>query len=206
MSLEGGAESVQQGSAAERLTAIAESIASCETCTELCSACTNPVPGEGDPEADIMFVGEAPGAEEDRQGRPFVGASGRFLEEMLVGIGIARSAVFITNIVKYRPPKNRDPHPDEIQECLPYLLDQIEVIDPKIVIFLGRHAMSVFFPDRKIGEAHGQAINRTYSHRGQQRDQVFLPLYHPAAALYNGRLRTTLLEDFGTIPQLLKQI
>lgn len=156
-----------------KLAQIARQVASCEVCTELCQAATNPVPGEGDPEADIMFVGEAPGAEEDRQGRPFVGASGKFLAEMLESIGLTREQVFITNIVKYRPPQNRDPIPDEIRACLPYLMQQIEVIDPKLIIFLGRHAMNVFFPELKISSAHGQPIRRTYQHDGVSRAQVF---------------------------------
>lgn len=189
-----------------KLAQIARQVASCEVCTELCQAATNPVPGEGDPEADIMFVGEAPGAEEDRQGRPFVGASGKFLAEMLESIGLTREQVFITNIVKYRPPQNRDPKPDEIRACLPYLMQQIEVIDPKLVIFLGRHAMNVFFPELKISSAHGQPIRRTYQHDGVSRAQVFLPLYHPAAALYNGSMRSVLAEDFARIPNILKKI
>lgn len=190
----------------KKLAQIAQRIASCEVCTELCKNCINPVPGEGDPEADIMFVGEAPGAQEDREGRPFVGASGKFLVEMLENVGLKREDVFITSILKYRPPNNRDPKPDEIQASLPYLLEQIEVIDPKLVIFLGRHAMNVFFPELKISQAHGVAVSRTYTHAGAARKQMFLPLYHPAAALYNGSMRTTLLEDFSQIPQLLKKI
>lgn len=189
-----------------KLTQIAQRIASCEVCTELCKNCTNPVPGEGDPEAKLMFVGEAPGAQEDREGRPFVGASGKFLVEMLETINLTRDDVFITNIVKYRPPGNRDPKPDEIQACLPYLLEQIEVINPLLVIFLGRHAMNVFFPELKISTSHGVPVRRAYAHSGKRRVQVFLPLYHPAAALYNGSMRKILLEDFAQIPQLLKKI
>ena len=188
-----------------KLTQIAQRIASCEVCTELCKTCTNPVPGEGDPEAKLMFVGEAPGAQEDREGRPFVGASGKFLVEMLETINLTRDDVFITNIVKYRPPGNRDPKPDEIQACLPYLLEQIDVINPLLVIFLGRHAMNVFFPELKISTSHGVPVRRTYAHSGKQRTQVFLPLYHPAAALYNGSMRKALLDDFSQIPQLLEK-
>ncbi len=198
--------SVQSGSRAERLAAVAARVTSCEVCTELCKSCTNPVPGEGDPEADLLFVGEAPGAQEDRQGRPFVGASGKFLAEMLETIGLTRDSVFITNIVKYRPPDNRDPSPDEIKACLPYLLEQIEIIDPKLVVFLGRHSMSVFFPDLKISQVHGQTMCHTYSQGNTKRSQVFLPLYHPAAALYNGSMRETLLTDFSAIPALLKKL
>ena len=188
----------------QALAAIAARIASCEVCTDLCKNCITPVPGEGDPEAKLMFVGEAPGAQEDREGRPFVGASGKFLAEMLETIGLTRDDVFITNIVKYRPPENRDPTPAEIKECLPYLMEQIDVIRPKIIAFLGRHSMSVFFPEAKISQVHGQAIQRTYIYQGKKHSQTFLPLYHPAAALYNGSMRQTLLEDFQQIPDLLK--
>ena len=190
----------------QALAAIAARIASCEVCTDLCKSCMTPVPGEGDPEAKLMFVGEAPGAQEDREGRPFVGASGKFLTEMLETIGMTREDVFITNIVKYRPPENRDPTPTEIKECLPYLMDQIDVIRPRIIIFLGRHSMSVFFPEAKIGQVHGQAIKSTYVYEGKTYPQIFLPLYHPAAALYNGSMRQTLLEDFKQIPDLLRQV
>ncbi len=190
----------------KQLAQIAEKIASCEVCTELCQACTNPVPGEGDPEAKLMFVGEAPGAEEDRQGRPFVGASGKFLAEMLASIGMSRGDVYITNIVKYRPPSNRDPQPDEIQACLPYLMQQIAIIDPQLIIFLGRHSMSVFFPELKISACHGQPMRRRYTHAGVSREQVFLPLYHPAAALYNGSMRAVLQEDFAKIPKILAKL
>ena len=182
----------------EKLAAIADEIASCDACPELCQSIKNPVPGEGDPESDIMFVGEAPGAREDETGRPFVGAAGKFLEEMLVSIGLTREKVFITNIVKYRPPGNRDPLPAEIKACLPFLLAQIKVIQPKLIVFLGRHSMNVFFPELKISAAHGQPVRRG--------GQVFLPLYHPAAALYNGGMRTSLLDDFAKIPKILEQI
>ncbi|MCC7543633.1 uracil-DNA glycosylase [bacterium] len=201
-----GDEVVHSQTKIDRLDEIAARIASCEICTELCKSVTNPVPGEGSPEADIMFVGEAPGAEEDRQGRPFVGASGKFLAEMLESIGLTREEVYITNIVKYRPPNNRDPFPDEIKACLPYLLEQIDIIQPKLVAFLGRHSMSVFFPDKKISAVHGQPMKRTYTHAGQKRTQVFLPLYHPAAALYNGGMRETLKQDFASIPDILQKL
>lgn len=192
-------------SKASRLDEIARRINAREVDIEIARSCTTPVPGEGSPEADIMFVGEAPGAQEDREGRPFVGASGKFLVEMLETINLTRDDVFITNIVKYRPPGNRDPKPDEIQACLPYLLEQIDVINPLLVIFLGRHAMNVFFPELKISTSHGVPVRRTYAHSGKQRTQVFLPLYHPAAALYNGSMRKALLDDFSQIPQLLEK-
>lgn len=190
----------------KKLAQIARQIASCEVCTELCENCINPVPGEGDPEAKLMFVGEAPGAEEDRQGRPFVGASGKFLVEMLETIDLKREDVFITSILKYRPPNNRDPKPDEIHACLPYLMQQIAVIDPQLVIFLGRYSMNVFFPELKISQAHGVPVRKTYQYAGEKRSQVFLPLYHPAAALYNGSMRSVIKEDFAKIPAILKQI
>jgi len=165
---------------------------------ELRAGATQLVPGEGNADATLMFIGEAPGAKEDEQGRPFVGAAGKFLEEMLASIKLDRADVFITNIVKYRPPNNRDPEPAEIKAMLPYLLAQIKTIKPKLVIFLGRHSMNVFFPELTISQAHGQPYRRS--------GQVFLPLFHPAAALYNGGMRQTLLEDFYKIPQILAQI
>ncbi len=192
---------------ATQLDAIADRIKSRELAIDIAHSCLNPVPGEGDPEADIMFVGEAPGAQEDREGRPFVGASGKFLGEMLELIGLRREDVFITNIVKFRPPDNRDPSKEEIAACLPYLIEQIKVIRPKLVVFLGRHSMNVFFPDLKISQAHGHAIKQTVK-VGELTlaNQVFLPLYHPAAALYNGGMRATLQEDFQKIPSILKKL
>ena len=192
---------------ATQLDAIADRIKSRELAIDIAHSCLNPVPGEGDPAADIMFVGEAPGAQEDREGRPFVGASGKFLGEMLELIGLQREDVFITNIVKFRPPDNRDPSKEEIAACLPYLIEQIKVIRPKLVVFLGRHSMNVFFPDLKISQAHGHVIKQTVK-VGELTlaDQAFLPLYHPAAALYNGGMRATLQEDFQKIPSILKKL
>ncbi|QQR53256.1 uracil-DNA glycosylase [bacterium] len=153
--------------------------------------------GVGNPDADIVFVGEAPGKNEDLQGEPFVGAAGKFLNEMLSSIGLQRQDIYISNIVKYRPPDNRDPTPEEIAEFKPYLLKQIAVIRPKLVVFLGRHSMNVFLPELKISQAHGQPIRKD--------GQVYLPLFHPAAALYNGAMRQTLLDDFRLIPAILKK-
>ncbi len=151
--------------------------------------------GTGSPDAALVFVGEAPGKQEDLSGEPFVGASGKLLNEMLASIGLERSDIYITNIVKYRPPANRDPSKAEIAAFVPYLKRQIDIIRPKVVIFLGRHAMNVFLPELKISEAHGNAIVRD--------GQTYLPLYHPAAALYNGRLRQTLMVDFAKIPAII---
>lgn len=160
----------------------------------------NFVPGDGNPDADIVFVGEAPGAKEDAVGKPFVGAAGKFLSEMLESIGMKREDIFITNIVKQRPPNNRDPLPKEIEAHLPLLLKQIEIIDPKIIVMLGRHSMSRLLPDiGTISQVHGKPFRR-------KDGRVYLPLYHPAAALYNGGLRATLLEDFQRIPLIIKKV
>lgn len=180
------------------LQKIADQIVADHVCPELAAGATQLVPGAGNPNAELMFIGEAPGANEDKQGIPFVGAAGKFLNEMLGGIGINREDVFITNIVKYRPPNNRDPLPEEIKAFMPYLMEQIKVIKPKLVIFLGRHAMNVFLPELKISQCHGQPKRKG--------GQVYLPLFHPAAALYNGGMRETLIEDFNKIPKILELI
>lgn len=190
-----------------KLDDISRSIIERKVDIDIAKTCLNPVPGEGDADAKLMFIGEAPGAQEDKLGRPFVGASGKFLAEMLEDIGMAREEVYITNIVKFRPPNNRDPRKEEIEACLPYLIEQIKVIQPKLVIFLGRHSMNVFFPELKIGQAHGQAVKKTVKFGPDQKlEQVFLPLYHPAAALYNGSMRKVLQEDFNKIPKILELI
>jgi len=181
-----------------QLTAVAARIEADDPVPELRSGAKQLVPGVGSAEADIVFVGEAPGAREDEIGEPFVGAAGKFLDEMLGTIDLQRSDIFITNIVKYRPPNNRDPHPEEIKAMMPYLLDQIRIIQPKLVVLLGRHAMSVFLPELKISEAHGRPVRKG--------GQVYLPLFHPAAALYNGGLRQTLVDDFALIPAILQKI
>lgn len=164
---------------------------------------TQAVPGEGNPDADIMFVGEAPGKKEDEQGVPFVGAAGKFLSEMLATIGLKREDIYITNIVKYRPPDNRDPLPEEIEACRRWLHEQIKIIRPKVIVTLGRHAMEHFVPGQKISEAHGQIFRRTFDDISEQ---IFFVLYHPAAALYNGSLRATLIEDFKKIPKVIEKI
>ncbi len=164
---------------------------------------TQAVPGDGSAEADILFIGEAPGKNEDLQGRPFVGAAGKFLNEMLASIGLKRENIYITNIVKYRPPENRDPLPEEIAACKQWLHEQIRIIDPKIIVTLGRHAMGHFIPGKKISEAHGHAFRRVFPDIGSR---IFFALYHPAAALYNGGMRETLKKDFKKIPKLLETI
>ncbi len=160
----------------------------------------NFVPGEGDADAAIVFVGEAPGQKENELKRPFVGAAGKFLDEMLTSIGLNREKVFITNIVKQRPPNNRDPLPEEIEKHWPLLMKQVEIIDPKIIVILGRHSMSKLLPGvGTISQVHGKPFRR-------KDGRVYLPLYHPAAALYNGGLRQTLLDDFAKIPLIIKKL
>jgi len=169
-----------------------------DVCPELASTATNLVFGDGNPGADIVFIGEAPGKNEDEQGLPFVGAAGKFLQEMLDTINLKREQVYITNIVKYRPPNNRDPLPEEKLAFLPYLERQLEVIKPLIVVTLGRHSMECFMPGLQISKVHGQPK--------RLKGQVFLPLLRPAAALYNGSMRQTLVDDFASIPEILRLI
>jgi DNA polymerase len=171
-------------------------------CPDLAKQATNLVMGDGNVDADIVFIGEAPGKNEDLQGLPFVGAAGKFLNEMLESIGLQRSDIYITNIVKYRPPNNRDPLPDEKKAFWPYLVRQLNVIQPKIVVTLGRHSMEYFLPDQRISQIHGQPKRIAL---GEQK-VVIMPLYHPAAALYNGSMRQTLLDDFSSIPTIMEKI
>lgn len=169
-------------------------------CPDLAKTATNLVMGDGDVDADIVLIGEAPGKNEDEQGKPFVGASGKFLNEMLASVNLTRQDVYITNIVKYRPPNNRDPEPDEKQAFWPYLVRQLEVIQPKVIVTLGRHSMEYFLPNARISEIHGQAERVTFGDKAV----VVVPLYHPAAALYNGSLRSSLLDDFMKLPKIIE--
>ncbi len=182
----------------EALAEVAKRIAACEKCRF--SPDQNPVPGEGNADAQIMFIGEAPGKKENETGRPFVGAAGKFLAEMLESIGLTREDVFIANTLKYQPPGNRDPLPEEIEFQKPFLKKQISIIQPKLICFLGRHAMHAVLPEitTPISQAHGVLLEIDGQH--------YLPLYHPAAALYNGGMRKTLLEDFAKIPEYMDQI
>lgn len=174
-------------------------------CPELAAQATQLVMGDGNPAADIVFIGEAPGKNEDEQGKPFVGAAGKFLNEMLAAAGMDRNDVYITNIVKYRPPNNRDPLPEEKQAFWPYLARQLEIINPKAIVTLGRHSMEFFLPDARISSIHGHAVKKkvTY-HDGSEHEWLIVPLYHPAAALYNGGLRQTLIDDFLHVPVLIE--
>ena len=170
---------------------------------ELRKTATQAVFGDGNAESDIVFIGEAPGKNEDIEGRPFVGAAGKFFEEMLENIGMKRSDIYITNIVKYRPPNNRDPEPDEKESCNEWLIKEIKIINPKLIVFLGRHSMGRFFPTEKISDVHGKLLIKNTTELGKQ---AFLPLYHPAAALYNGGMRETLIKDFNKIKKALEKI
>jgi DNA polymerase len=171
-------------------------IASCPDC-DLCRTRTHAVPGEGPPNAEVLFVGEAPGFYEDQQARPFVGPAGRFLDELIASIGLRRDQVFITNVVKCRPPNNRDPLPGEIDACRKHLQRQIELIQPKIIVSLGRYSLAWFSPRDAISKVHGQA---------KVKDGVyFIPMYHPAAALHAGNMRKVIEEDFRKIPAVLER-
>jgi DNA polymerase len=153
------------------------------------------VPGDGPPDAAILFIGEAPGYHEDRQGRPFVGPAGQLLNEMLSGIGLRREQVFVTNLVKHRPPGNRDPEPEEIAACRGFLDRQIELVNPRVIVTLGRFAMEKFMPGVRISQVHGQAR--------QIQGRTFVPAIHPAAALHNGSWRPLLEQDFQALGRLL---
>ncbi len=174
------------------LAALQAEIVASNVCPELAASATQLVMGDGNPDADIVFIGEAPGQKEDEQGLPFVGAAGQFLKEMLTAAGMNRSDVYITNIVKYRPPNNRDPEPMEKREFWPYLMRQLEIIQPRVVITLGRHSGAAFIPDLRISRDHGQSRKVKY----HDSEFLVIPLYHPAAALYNGSMRQVLIDDF----------
>ena len=171
-------------------------------CPELAGSATQLVIGDGNLDAEIVFIGEAPGKNEDEQGLPFVGAAGKFLNEMLAQAGLVRGDVYITNIVKYRPPNNRDPLPEEKKAFWPYLVRQLDIITPKVIVTLGRHSMEYFLPDAKISLIHGEAKRITFG----DRKLVIVPLYHPAAALYNGGMRQTLIDDFLHVPKVIEMI
>ncbi len=249
-------KSQQKGAESELLDQIRAEIIEKNVCPDLAKEATNLVMGVGNGSADILFIGEAPGKNEDLQGEPFVGAAGKFLDEMLTQIGLDRSQVYITNIVKYRPPNNRDPFPDEKKAFWPYLVKQIMAIKPKVIVTLGRHSMEYFLSDRKITQIHGQPKRIKFGLGTQQNrlgadamqgngekqtepykkygegvseqltmqsaasnsgvkssalgqgitSVVIMPLYHPAAALYNASLKETLIEDFQAIPKVVELV
>jgi uracil-DNA glycosylase len=165
---------------------------------EICENATNIVPGEGSHTAAVMLVGEAPGASEDKQGRPFVGRSGKLLDQLLAAAGLERSDVFITNVVKARPPGNRDPRADEVAHHMPWLEEQLALVAPNVVIPLGRHALAHFAPGRKITEVHGTLL--------VERERRLVPWLHPAAALRNQELRETLFQDARALPGILESL
>ena len=182
----------------QKLAKLAEQVNACQRCP-LYKDATQGVAGEGSASADIMFIGEGPGKEEDKQGRPFCGAAGKFLDVMLESIALSRETVYIANVVKHRPPNNRDPLPTEVEACWPYLEAQIKIIEPKIIAVLGRHSMARFLPNLgTISELHGRAFKRD--------DRIYVALYHPAVALYNGSMRQVLLEDFKKLQLILEKL
>jgi len=185
---------------------LADEILEQKICSQLAAGAKNLVMGDGNPDADIVFIGEAPGKNEDEQGLPFVGAAGKFLNEMLTSVGMSREDVYITNIVKYRPPNNRDPEPVEKTEFWLFLLRQLAIIQPKVIVTLGRHSMEYFLPNAKISAVHGQPKRIHLEADGEEFEWVIMPLFHPAAALYNGAMRETLMEDFAKLPAVVEQI
>ena len=183
-------------SAADELAQVAAEVNACTLC-KLHRTATRGVPGEGPPDAKIMFIGEAPGFNEDRQGRPFVGAAGQFLSELLALAGLSRRDVFIANVVKHRPPNNRDPEPDEIAACSGYLERQIAALDPRVIVTLGRYSMAKWFPGERITRIHGQPR----WHGGR----LIVPMMHPAAALHQAQNRPLIEADFQRLPEFLAQ-
>jgi len=181
---------------ADSLEQVASEVRICQKC-QLANGRNNAVPGEGHPNAEIMFIGEGPGFHEDQSGRPFVGNAGQFLTEMLAGIGLKREDVFIANVVKCRPPGNRDPEPGEIDACKDYLDRQIELIDPKVIVTLGRYSMARWFPGARISKIHGSPK--------RVGERFIIPFYHPAAALHQASLRQTVEEDFKRLPDFVEQ-
>jgi uracil-DNA glycosylase family 4 len=185
----------KQGGTVSELSQINAQIRVCTKCA-LHKGRTKAVPGEGPEDAVIIFIGEAPGFHEDRQGRPFVGAAGKFLEELLSSIGLQREEVYITNVIKCRPPGNRDPLPEELDTCAPYLTGQIELIKPKLIVTLGRFSMARYFSGVNISRIHGQPK--------RVGDVIVYPIFHPAAALHQPKYRSMIEEDIKKIPALLE--
>ena len=180
----------------ERVEALYARVRSCQRCA-LARTRTNAVPGEGPLISEILFIGEAPGMNEDKHGRPFVGAAGKFLDECLAAAGVSRETAYICNVLKCRPPSNRDPLPEEIEACGDYLKEQIELVSPLVIVTLGRYSMARFFPEHTIGKVHG---------RWKELDgRFYVPMYHPAAALHQASLRETILEDFRHLPRVIER-
>lgn len=178
----------------EILAQVSQEVSACTQCV-LHHSRKNAVPGEGPANAKIMFIGEGPGFHENEQGRPFVGAAGKFLEDLLGKIGMQRTDVYITNVVKCRPPANRDPMTEELEACNEYLERQIQAINPRVIVTLGRFSMARFLSNAKISDVHGQAM--------RVRGRLIVPMYHPAAALHQGSLRPVIERDFALLPELI---
>lgn len=178
------------------LTELYKEIERCQDC-ELAKHRTRVVPGEGPENSNLLFIGEAPGWHEDQQGRPFVGPAGQFLEELLASVGLKRNQVYIANVIKCRPPGNRDPLPEEIQVCSKWLNRQIELIHPNMIVTLGRYSMAKYFPNESISKVHGKTK--------KQDNTIYYAMYHPAAALHQGSLRKVIEADMLKIPQILAQ-
>jgi DNA polymerase len=179
------------------LNELSKEIAVCQRC-DLFKSATRAVPGEGPENAHIMFIGEGPGWNEDQLGRPFVGAAGKFLDQLIASIGLKREQVYIANVVKHRPPENREPLPSEIAACKYWLDRQIEIIKPRMIVTLGRHSMARFFPNKTISKIHGTAEKRE--------GVIYFAMYHPAAALHQGNLRSEIEKDMLKIPELLAEL
>jgi len=186
---------------AQQLKKLNAAMTNCSLCV-LRSGCSKVVAGSGNPKAEIIFIGEAPGKKEAELGVPFVGAAGKFFDEMLSAIKLNRDDVYITNICKCRPPENRDPLPAEIEQCAPWLEKEIEIIKPKMIVTLGRHALGIFLPKTKITEMHGETFESALE---KFKKYSFIALYHPAAMKYNEDMRKVLMDDFKKIPSLLKK-
>jgi uracil-DNA glycosylase len=186
----------QEMKAEDELKQVAQEVSVCTRCALQYSR-KMAVPGEGPHNAEIMFIGEGPGFHENEQGRPFVGAAGKYLDELLAKINMKRSQVYITNVVKCRPPGNRDPLPEELEACREYLERQIQVINPKVVVTLGRFSMAHFLPNAKISAIHGQAM--------RVKGRLVIAMYHPAAALHQQSLKATIEQDFSHLPELIAQ-
>jgi DNA polymerase len=178
------------------LARLCQEIITCRDC-ELAQYRIKVVPGEGAEDADLLFIGEAPGWHEDQQGRPFVGPAGQFLDRLLDSIGLHREEVYIANVIKCRPPQNRDPLPAEMQSCCKWLDRQIEIIQPQVIVTLGRYSLARYFPNQSISKIHGKPR--------KSGDVIYYPMYHPAAALHQGSLRKTIETDILRIPQILAQ-
>jgi len=196
----------------KKLAKIAQQIKNCQKCS-LYEKALNPVPGQGSGQSRIVFIGEAPGKQEDQQGIPFCGASGKILDQLLKDISLDRTKVFIGNILKHRPPNNRDPKENEIKQCLPYLKKQLNILQPQLIVTLGRYAMNIFLPNFSISQIHGQPKRVNWQLSPYFKDQemyqgkiVILPLYHPAVVTYRREMMDVLATDFKKIPLVIKKI